>query len=346
MSADDQNKPSNAQSALLDYYDDVLGSISHDPLKERENAERDTEIKPARVETTKNAPQRSPKTLHVTKQAIPQKKVKSIKSSPAFYDEAYEQKPKADIVAPLIIPATFPKLPPQTTIEPAEIAETKASIKTNINALMPDQLEESQVPKPLTIEPMTDKKVSVVCQSSESQSEDLSMGKAEPPLIEDTTEIGPPVWAKERFECLLFTVAGLKLAVPLISLGAIYKIESHFTPLVGRASWFMGLYRHDGRNVRVVDTAQLVMPDRVRDATRENYRYIIRLGGNNWGVACDSVQESIQLQPEEVKWRTERSKRGWLSGTVIEHMCALIDVEALTDILKKEALIKHSAYKG
>ena len=166
------------------------------------------------------------------------------------------------------------------------------------------------------------------------------------PPLEPLLENGRPVWAQERFECLLFSVAGLKLAVPLISLGAIYKIENDFTPLVGRASWFMGLYRHDDRNVRVIDTAQLVMPDRVIDSTRENYHYIIRLGGNNWGMACDAVQESIQLEPDAVKWRTERSKRAWLSGTVIDHMCALIDVDALSTILKKEALSKHSSFNA
>jgi len=149
-------------------------------------------------------------------------------------------------------------------------------------------------------------------------------------------ENGRPAWAQSRFECLLFSVAGLKLAVPLVSLGAIYKIEKEFTPLVGRAEWFMGLYPHLERNVQVVDTAQWVMPDRSCEAVRDGYQFIIRLGGNNWGMACDSVHESIQLEPSQVKWRTERTKRAWLSGTVIEHMCALLDVDALSHLLQQE----------
>ncbi len=145
-----------------------------------------------------------------------------------------------------------------------------------------------------------------------------------------------PDWANSRFECLIFSVAGLKLAVPLLSLGAIYKIEKEFVPLVGRASWFMGLYHHLERNVRVIDTAEWVMPERCSPEVRASYKFIIRLGGNDWGMACDAVHESIQLSPEQVKWRTERTKRAWLFGTVIDHMCALIDADSLSNLLNQQ----------
>tara|TARA_R110002072_G_scaffold154_2_gene1026 strand:+ start:22785 stop:23996 length:1212 start_codon:yes stop_codon:yes gene_type:complete len=153
-----------------------------------------------------------------------------------------------------------------------------------------------------------------------------------------------PDWADKRFECLLFSVAGLKLAVPLVSLGAIYKIEKDFIPLVGRASWFMGLYHHLERNVRVIDTAQWVMPERCSDEVRSAYKFIIRLGGNDWGMACDAVHQSIQLDPDQIKWRSERTKRAWLFGTVIDHMCALIDVDSLSALLEQQASTNPSIF--
>ncbi len=156
-------------------------------------------------------------------------------------------------------------------------------------------------------------------------------------------QAGPPSWAQDRFECLIFSVAGLKLAVPLVSLGAIYKIEKELTPIVGRADYFMGLYRYMDRNVSVVDTAQWVMPDRWNEQARDGYHFIIRLGGNNWGLACDSVHESIQLQAEMVKWRTERTSRAWLSGTVIGHMCALLDADVLSQMLEEKISSSGSA---
>ena len=136
----------------------------------------------------------------------------------------------------------------------------------------------------------------------------------------------------------------MKLAVPLVSLGAIYKIEKDFIPLVGRASWFMGLYHHLERNVRVIDTAQWVMPERCSDEVRSAYKFIIRLGGNDWGMACDAVHQSIQLDPDQIKWRSERTKRAWLFGTVIDHMCALIDVDSLSALLEQQASTNPSIF--
>jgi len=386
VKSDDQDKPSNAKSALLDYYDDVLGSLSNDPLKalvEEERAAKihsSTAIKKKKTHHTDAFFDQTLESGHL----VQRKKKQVKKHPPTYYDEAYENKLKAETIGPLIIPAAFPKMAPkeitarvkrvvtETVLETKAVTETKPA--TEIEKTAPKPLKKIVASKPIesisASNKIMAKEVSVknvtpvhkavpeVSQTSlvESNTElqqkgistsldSITTGNAsKDKLLDCWPENGRPVWAQERFECLLFSVAGLKLAVPLISLGAIYKIENDFTSLVGRASWFMGLYRHDERNVRVIDTAQLVMPDRVVETTRENYHYIIRLGGNNWGMACDSVQESIQLEPEEVKWRTERSKRAWLSGTVIEHMCALIDVEALSHILKKEALSKHSSF--
>ena len=99
----------------------------------------------------------------------------------------------------------------------------------------------------------------------------------------------------------------------------------------------MGLYRSGDRNIRVVDTARWVMPDRYHEGVPEGYEFIIRLGDSDWGMACDAVEQAIQLEPSQVKWRTERSKRPWLSGTVIEHMCALLDADTLGWLLDKDA---------
>lgn len=168
-------------------------------------------------------------------------------------------------------------------------------------------------------------------------SDEVSMASTPPALVPAIQKDQRPEWTNRRFECLIFSVAGLKLAVPLISLGAIYKIEKEFIPLVGRATWFMGLYHHLDRNVRVIDTAKWVMPERCSPEVRSAYKFIIRLGGNDWGMACDAVHQSIQLYPEQVKWRTERTKRAWLFGTVIDHMCALIDADSLSAMLNEQA---------
>ncbi|RMV85651.1 CheW domain-containing protein [Pseudomonas amygdali pv. tabaci] len=56
------------------------------------------------------------------------------------------------------------------------------------------------------------------------------------------TSDGRPAWAAEPFECLLFDVAGLTLAVPLVCLGSIYPLAGQeLTPLFGQPDWFLGI---------------------------------------------------------------------------------------------------------
>lgn len=145
---------------------------------------------------------------------------------------------------------------------------------------------------------------------------------------------GRPTWAEEPFECLLFDVAGLTLAVPLICLGSIYPLEGQeLTPLFGQPEWFLGILPSQAGNLKVLDTARWVMPDRYRDDFRDGLQYVISVQGYEWGLAVHQVSRSIRLDPSEVKWRSQRTQRPWLAGTVIEHMCALLDVAALAELI-------------
>ena len=145
---------------------------------------------------------------------------------------------------------------------------------------------------------------------------------------------GRPEWAQAAFECLLFEVAGLTLAVPLVCLGSIYSLaDQELTPIFAQPEWFLGLLPSAAGNLKVLDTARWVMADRYREVFREGLQYVISVQGYDWALAVHQVSRSIHLQPEEVKWRTERTQRPWLAGTVIEHMCALLDVAALASLL-------------
>lgn len=146
---------------------------------------------------------------------------------------------------------------------------------------------------------------------------------------------GRPVWAQERFECLLFKVKGLTLAVPLVELGGIIKIDREPTPLFGQPDWFLGMIRANDMNVCMVDTAQWVLPPALIAKHPEVYKLIIRIHDSVWGLACNEVDRSISLEPDQVRWRTSLGKRPWLAGTVIDHMCALIDVAAFDRLLKE-----------
>ena len=150
-----------------------------------------------------------------------------------------------------------------------------------------------------------------------------------------------PDWSEEPFECLIFTVAGLQLAVPLVLLGAIHRIEEEIRPIPGSPRWYMGIRPDRDHNLRVVDTAEWIMAGRVPAGARDNYRFVIRLDDSEWGLACDDVAQSFTLRPDEVRWRTARSKRPWLAGTVVDHMCALIDVRTMAHLLVRAEREHH-----
>ncbi|WP_339462888.1 CheW domain-containing protein [Pseudomonas sp. EA_105y_Pfl2_R69] len=155
---------------------------------------------------------------------------------------------------------------------------------------------------------------------------------------------GRPEWAQEPFECLLFDVAGLTLAVPLVCLGSIYPLAGQeLTPLFGQPDWFLGILPCQAGNLKVLDTARWVMPDRYRDDFRDGLQYVISVQGYEWGLAVHQVSRSIRLDPSEVKWRTQRTQRPWLAGTVIEHMCALLDIASLAELIASGAAKRMAA---
>ncbi|RWU20763.1 chemotaxis protein CheW [Pseudomonas alkylphenolica] len=164
-----------------------------------------------------------------------------------------------------------------------------------------------------------------------------------PPVTVD----GRPAWAAEPFECLLFDVAGLTLAVPLVCLGSIYSLAGHeLTPLFGQPDWFLGILPSQSGNLKVLDTARWVMPDRYRDDFRQGLQYVISVQGYEWGLAVHQVSRSLRLDPNEIKWRSQRGQRPWLAGTVIEHMCALLDVAELAELIASGAVRQlHAIHK-
>lgn len=167
---------------------------------------------------------------------------------------------------------------------------------------------------------------------------DVYLPAANPPVPPATVD-GRPAWAAEPFECLLFDVAGLTLAVPLVCLGSIYSLAGQeLTPLFGQPDWFLGILTCQAGNLKVLDTARWVMPDRYRDDFRQGLQYVISVQGYEWGLAVHQVSRSLRLDPAEIKWRSQRGQRPWLAGTVIEHMCALLDVAELAELIASGAV--------
>ncbi len=138
----------------------------------------------------------------------------------------------------------------------------------------------------------------------------------------------------DEFQVLFFKVAGLTLAVPLVSLGGIVNLE-RVNHIIGRPNWFLGVQTHREKQLNLVDTCAWVMPERYQETLTQavNYQYIVLLEGSNWGLACESLVNTVKIDKSQVNWRSKVGKRPWLAGVVKEQMCGILHVQALIRML-------------
>ncbi len=240
--------------------------------------------------------------------------------------------PEANIPAisnPTTLPAATPVIAPSTLIaEPSSSLNLFAPLPS---IAVPPQLKAADVITPAARETSISEPELIPA---------VTLSATEP------TETQQPLWAQGPFQAMLFKVAGLTLAVPLVELnGVVEWREDAVTEMPGHADFYLGLMPHLGQKVALIDTARLVLPpDKLRalagDDPRARIKRIVLINDSKYGLACDDVAEVISLKPADVRWRTSRTQRRWLAGTVIEHMCALIDASAFAQMLTSRMPVK------
>ncbi len=163
---------------------------------------------------------------------------------------------------------------------------------------------------------------------------------AEQAVLEPASSALPeplPDWARGEFEVLLFDVQGLLLAVPIIELGGILRTPDRLEQLPRQPDWMLGILEAEGRTLSVVDTLRWIAPERVGLAESQPARYLVRLPDSPWALSCQKLFEAVTLQSSDVQWRSARTRRRWLRGTVRDRMCALLDVHELAVLLDRDA---------
>jgi purine-binding chemotaxis protein CheW len=179
----------------------------------------------------------------------------------------------------------------------------------------------------------TTPKVNVIETPKETTSTDLKIAKQKQLNLSNNSESD---YFDGEFQALFFEVAGLTLAVPLKALGGIRQL-GEVNHLFGKPKWFKGVMLNRDEKLNVVDTARWVMPEKFDEKLEASldYQYLITLGDSQWGLLAEKLINNITLTKEDVKWRTDQSKRPWLAGVIKEKMCALIDVDNLNTLLEE-----------
>ncbi len=183
---------------------------------------------------------------------------------------------------------------------------------------------------------------------SEVKAEPVTDVQAKPAVIEaQAPEVQPqpqqspvPEWAEQRFQCLLFRVSGLSLAVPLVKLNSVIAWDENITETPNQTDWYLGLIQHLQKQVKVIDTALLVLPENRRDAvdlaSADRLGHILLVDDYKWGLACDSIGDVVWLTKDEVKWRQNKQTRPWLAGTSLQHLCAIMDTDVFANMLNNQ----------
>lgn len=137
-------------------------------------------------------------------------------------------------------------------------------------------------------------------------------------------------WATTPFQSLLFSVNGVKMVVPLIQLHSIVNLTApHNMCRVSDAAWFMGLLPWRGTHIKVIDICKLMAMEiaGLKEFDESVPKRLVLIKDGSWGFVCDDVSEIFTLDSGQVQWRMDRTRRAWLAGTVIEHMCVLLDMD-------------------
>lgn len=215
-----------------------------------------------------------------------------------------------------------------SNVLPAEVPDTEP-VTSEAVAWSADLITEA----PATL-PAAPQRLEAVATAS-AVPDDLILAADTGPQQQSPQELSrsPQPWADKPFASLLFDVMGLKLAAPLHDLGGIMPLADKLQPMSAQADWFMGLIRWNGRTIRVVDTARFVMPERVGSDQPVEYQSVVVLGDSHWALAVNNADQSVHLQPADIRWRKTSGKRPWLAGTVLERLCALLDVDVLVAML-------------
>ncbi len=200
----------------------------------------------------------------------------------------------------------------------------------------------AEVPEVIT-QTVTEIKTEVEIQTDVVATLELQLNPEVEPEPEPAKESadGVPEWAESRFQCLLFNVSGLSLAVPLVKLNSVIPWDENITETPNKTDWYLGLVQHLQNQVKIIDTALLVMPKNrhhiIETDSDERLSHILLVDDYKWGLACSSIGDVIWLSKDEVKWRKNKTSRAWLSGTSLEHLCAIMDTEVFAKMVTESS---------
>jgi len=165
-------------------------------------------------------------------------------------------------------------------------------------------------------------------------------------ISDELTEVSQAFTTKETLEfplqCLMFKVDNILLAIPLIKIGTVVPFGNRLTQLPHSPKHFKGLLTHRETNVRVADSASLLLGERHRRENKEFLpSHLLVFESEDWAISCDELLDVVTLNEEDIKWHTGDQDRLSL-GTIKKSLALILNPDSIANKLTgSEALNKQ-----
>lgn len=151
-----------------------------------------------------------------------------------------------------------------------------------------------------------------------------------------------PDWGESAFQVTVFKVGDLSLALPQAEVMGIVEWQADLADITEAAGIILGHYPHAGRIVTVIDTARFLAasehhPSLARLEQRSSLSHIILINKGKTGLSCDGIEAALELLPDQVNWRSEKTRRKWLAGTVLDRLLVLLDSRSIVKMLSDDS---------
>lgn len=152
---------------------------------------------------------------------------------------------------------------------------------------------------------------------------------------QQTEDQNPPI---QDINCMIFSVSGVKFAIPLAMLGGIHRLEDRVKRLVGKVDWHMGIWANEQKKLHLIDSLLYIMPERVNQRQEPHYQFLLQLDSSSWALACDQVHETRQISDSDIRHQQNENGPKWKAGTIISEVCTLLDVKGLLSQLSDNSI--------
>ncbi len=218
----------------------------------------------------------------------------------------------------------------------ADVPQTQTSLKQTI--LFPsediEQKTEEEIPPVKALVSPPAPLIDDVTQAKDNRSENL-VQSADLTQTEETA--APPENIPDSqntvLKILLCDIGGMKVAIEVEALDNIIRWPSEgLSYIPGRQSWEVALLNDKGQNTNIIDIRALLnTPDK---SSPFNANYILLADDRRTGIACNSIEQIINKNSSEIRWRQDINQRPWFTGVVSETMHSILNISAIIEALK------------